>query len=145
VRQAQASDPRCEALPDITLTLGGQDYVLTGSDYGFQKLGQCQLCVQGSEQSIWILGDVFHRKFPVTYDFGSEPPMIGLPPGTRHSWGFQLLGVLMLVLVAISVLGARLVRRYFLRRAGQRDLQHSQAAQQQMPVRPVVDAGAAQR
>ncbi|CAE7256873.1 CTSD, partial [Symbiodinium necroappetens] len=99
VREAQYSDTRCSALPPLTLTLGGQDYTLTGEDYGFEQLGGCQVCVQARDKErTWILGDVFHRKFAVTYDFGSRPPRIGLPPG-RRPWkskslvGFGLCGV----------------------------------------------------
>ncbi|CAJ1458110.1 unnamed protein product [Effrenium voratum] len=50
VRKAQGRDARCSALPHLTLTLGGQDYVLTGDDYGRQQLGGCQLCVQAREE-----------------------------------------------------------------------------------------------
>merc|ERR1712176_713066 len=67
------------------LKLGGQDYRLTGADYAFKAQQGCQLCVQGSKNDFWILGDVLHRKYAVTYDFGSQPPRVGLPinrPGT---------------------------------------------------------------
>jgi len=93
VREAQYSDTRCSALPPLTLTLGGQDYTLTGEDYGFSQLGGCQVCVQARDKErTWILGDVFHRKFAVTYDFGSRPPRIGLPPGHRPWKGKSLAG-----------------------------------------------------
>jgi len=116
VRKAQGRDARCSALPHLTLTLGGQDYVLTGDDYGRQQLGGCQLCVQAREERTWILGDVFHRKFPVTYDFSSHP-RIGLPPGIG-SWFHKVFEVVVLGLVALPVLclvgkvsGRRLARR----------------------------------
>ncbi|CAL1136827.1 unnamed protein product [Cladocopium goreaui] len=57
VRQAQQHDARCSALPTLTLTLGGQvgaqgprAVVRKGEDYGFQRLGGCQLCVQAREE-----------------------------------------------------------------------------------------------
>jgi len=99
VREAQQHDARCSALPKLTLTIGGQDYVLTGDDYGFQQLGGCQLCVQAREDRTWIIGDVFHRKFPVTYDFGAH--RIGLPLG-RHHWTYTSL-VLSFMAVALCV------------------------------------------
>lgn len=101
VRKAQQHDARCSALPKLSLTLGGQEYVLTGEDYGFQQLGGCQLCVQAREERTWIIGDVFHRKFPVTYDFGSH--RIGLPAGS-HPWTVTWVIGLICLAVALPVL-----------------------------------------
>lgn len=114
VRQAQQRDARCSALPTLTLTLGGQDYILTGEDYGFQRLGGCQLCVQAREERTWILGDVFHRKFPVTYDFGSH--RIGLPPGSRPWTWLWVIGLLCLAAVPVLVVLGRASRRQWNRR-----------------------------
>eukprot|EP00930_Biecheleria_cincta_P038201 TRINITY_DN26250_c0_g1_i1.p1 TRINITY_DN26250_c0_g1~~TRINITY_DN26250_c0_g1_i1.p1 ORF type:complete len:542 (+),score=80.17 TRINITY_DN26250_c0_g1_i1:173-1627(+) len=104
-RQAQLRDSRCSALPSITLRLAGQDYTLTGEDYGLQLLGQCRLCVQASDEPMWILGDVFHRKYPVSYDFG-QPPRIGLPHG-RIPWTCAgVLGLLCILALLAAVAAA---------------------------------------
>jgi len=117
VRKAQFSDSRCSALPSITLTLGGEEYVLTGDDYGFSQLGGCEICVQARDRErTWILGDVFHRKFAVSYDFGSRPPRIGLPPG-RRPWkvSFPVIFALCAALV-LPLFAAFATRRRWLRR-----------------------------
>lgn len=83
--EASKYSDRCAALPTVVFRLGGQVYELTGDDYGFQGGSFCQACVQPEPLSggkLWILGDVFHRKYAVTYDFGSKPPRVGLPNST---------------------------------------------------------------
>jgi len=138
VRQAHAKDARCAALPIISFKLDGQDYDLTGNDYGFQQHGNCQLCVQASDNNLYILGDVFHRKYPVTYKFGDGTPQIGLPPGSSH---LLWLGPLLLT-VAFIIVGAVLVgiwkitrrrrRASVLARQSQQTQQNGQHMQQQL-------------
>lgn len=105
-RTALASDSRCGSLPKIVIRLRGQDYELSGSDYGRQLSKTCELCVQAGS-SFWILGDVFHRKYTLTYDFGSDPPRIGLPTGQMPS--ISALGIMLLIMFGISVVGAALL------------------------------------
>eukprot|EP00434_Breviolum_minutum_P033894 symbB.v1.2.029987.t1/scaffold3334.1/size71796/9 len=127
VRKAQQHDARCSALPKLSLTLGGQEYVLTGEDYGFQQLGGCQLCVQAREERTWIIGDVFHRKFPVTYDFGSH--RIGLPAGS-HPWTATWVIGLICLAVAVPVLALSKVshRRWRRLRMQHREMEQARAA-----------------
>jgi len=62
-----------QELPNLSFTLGGKDFSLSGEDLVLQRYGA--VCVLGI-QSIrlhtptWILGDVFMRKYYVQFDWG---------------------------------------------------------------------------
>jgi len=102
---ASASDSRCSAQPAIVLTIAGQAYQLDGEDYGVQHLGACELCVHADpDASMWVLGDVFHRKFPAVYDFGSSTPRVGLPAAS--TWRQRLL--LLMATAAVTLAAAAL-------------------------------------
>merc|ERR1712032_1757020 len=69
----------CNAdLPDISFTLGGNDYTLTKKDYTLAQQGStCILGLMGinvpaPRGPLWILGDVFMRKFYVQFDWGNK-------------------------------------------------------------------------
>ena len=69
----------CSAkLPDLTFTLGGKDYTLSQPDLILQQSGsQCILGLTGIDVPaprgpLWILGDVFMRKFYVQFDWGQK-------------------------------------------------------------------------
>eukprot|EP00971_Amphidinium_carterae_P010910 215275-Amphidinium_carterae.1 len=62
-------------LPSITFEIQGYNYSIRPSDYVVKIEEQHFVCV--TEGPFWILGDVFHRAFPVTYDYGNKS--IGLP------------------------------------------------------------------
>mmetsp|Transcript_69480 Transcript_69480/g.219525 ORF Transcript_69480/g.219525 Transcript_69480/m.219525 type:complete len:516 (-) Transcript_69480:87-1634(-) len=102
-QEASATDSRCSAQPRIVITIGGQAYQLTGEDYGVQRLGACELCVHADpDAAMWILGDVFHRKFPAVYDFGSATPRVGLP--ALGSWRQRLPLLAALVATALAAM-----------------------------------------
>ena len=77
---------KCSAvptLPELTLTFGGKDYVLTGSDYILNVQGSCLSGFTGIDipapaGPIWIVGDVFLRKFYSVYDLGNH--RVGFAP-----------------------------------------------------------------
>jgi len=69
----------CSAkLPDLTFTLGGKDFTLEQKDLILQASGsQCVLGLTGLDVPaprgpLWILGDVFMRKFYVQFDWGQK-------------------------------------------------------------------------
>merc|ERR1711971_236037 len=67
------------SLPDITLTIKGLPYTLGPHDYVVAHVpGSKTLCLGPNSQNFWLLGDVFHRAFKVTYSFGDKP-QVGLP------------------------------------------------------------------
>jgi len=65
-----------QVLPDVTFTLGGKDFPLAGKDLILGQSGSsCILGLQGIDipsGSLWILGDVFMRKYYVQFDWGKN-------------------------------------------------------------------------
>merc|ERR1712203_566225 len=63
-------------LPDLAFTLGGKDYTLKKEDLILQQSGStCILGLMGIEVPsgpLWILGDVFMRKYYVEFDWGQK-------------------------------------------------------------------------
>ncbi|TBU49536.1 endopeptidase [Dichomitus squalens] len=65
------------SLPDLTLTFGGNPYVLKGTDYILEVQGTCMSSFTGLDinvpgGSLWIVGDVFLRKYYTVYDHGRD-------------------------------------------------------------------------
>merc|ERR1712217_10169 len=64
------------AIPDLSFTLGGKTFALTKSDLTLQSSGSsCILGLMGIDVPapngpLWILGDVFMRKYYVEFDWG---------------------------------------------------------------------------
>jgi len=64
-------------LPDLTFTFGGKPYPLKGSDYILNVQGTCMSAFTGMDinlpgGSLWIVGDVFLRKYYTVYDLGRD-------------------------------------------------------------------------
>ncbi|KAH9943438.1 aspartic peptidase A1 [Epithele typhae] len=61
-------------LPDLTMYFGGKPYVLKGTDYILEVQGTCMSSFTGIDinmpggGSLWIVGDVFLRKYYTVYD-----------------------------------------------------------------------------
>jgi len=67
--------PCQQELPSISFTLGGNDFTLSGEDLVIQRVGM--LCVLGLQSirlhtPMWVLGDVFMRKYYVQFDWGQR-------------------------------------------------------------------------
>jgi saccharopepsin len=63
------------SLPDLSFTFGGKDYPLKGEDYILNVQGTCMSAFTGIDinlpgGSLWIVGDVFLRKYYTVYDLG---------------------------------------------------------------------------
>ncbi|OCH94105.1 endopeptidase [Obba rivulosa] len=65
-------------LPDLTFTFNGKDYPLKGTDYILEVQGTCMSAFTGLDinmpdgSSIWIVGDVFLRRYYTVYDLGRD-------------------------------------------------------------------------
>lgn len=64
-----------KSLPDLTLYFGGKPYTLTAEDYILQVQGTCLSAFTGIDipgTPLWIIGDVFLRKYYTVYDKGRD-------------------------------------------------------------------------
>ncbi|KAJ1860417.1 aspartic proteinase precursor [Coemansia sp. RSA 486] len=65
------------SLPPFTMQFGGKEYALDAEDYVLNVQGQCISGFMGMDipeplGPIWIIGDVFLRKFYSVYDLGKN-------------------------------------------------------------------------
>jgi len=68
-------------LPKLTVTLGGQDFELEGKDYTIQSGNQCLFAFMGIDVPaprgpLWIMGDVFMKKYYCVFDYGNKQMQI---------------------------------------------------------------------
>jgi len=65
------------SLPDFKVTLGGSEFTLTGEDYVLNMQGQCLFAFTGIDVPapngpLWIMGDIFMRKYYCAFDYGNK-------------------------------------------------------------------------
>jgi len=75
------------SLPDLKVTLGGQEFTLTSEDYVLQVSSQCLFAFMGIDVPpphgpLWIMGDIFMRKYYCVFDYGNKKMRIA-PAATK--------------------------------------------------------------
>merc|ERR1719440_1773613 len=74
---------KVSSLPDLDFTLGGKAFKLAGSDYVLQEGSQCLFALMGIDVPapngpLFIMGDVFMRKYYSVFDYGNKQMQFGL-------------------------------------------------------------------
>ncbi|KAJ1931528.1 aspartic proteinase precursor [Linderina macrospora] len=75
-------------LPPITMQFGGKSYQLDAKDYILQDGGTCVSPFRGLDINrtagpLWIIGDVFLRKFYAVFDLGNN--RVGFAPSKKSA------------------------------------------------------------
>ncbi|KAG1820146.1 endopeptidase [Suillus subaureus] len=75
--QYQVDCAKVPSLPELTFYFGGRPYPLKGSDYVLEVQGTCISSFTGMDinlpgGSLWIIGDVFLRRYYTVYDLGRD-------------------------------------------------------------------------
>jgi len=75
--QYQLDCAKVPSLPELTFHFGGKAYPLKGTDYILDIQGTCISAFTGMDinlpgGSLWIIGDVFLRKYYTVYDHGKD-------------------------------------------------------------------------
>jgi len=65
------------SLPSLSVTLGGKLFTLSATDYVINASGQClfafiPLDIPAPAGPLWIMGDVFMRKYYSVFDYGNK-------------------------------------------------------------------------
>jgi len=65
------------SLPELSVTLGGQNFTLAADDYILEVSGQCLFAFTGIDVPpprgpLWIMGDIFMRKYYCIFDYGNR-------------------------------------------------------------------------
>lgn len=69
---------KIDSLPDIVIEFGGQTFTLTGKDYTINVenveclFGMTGINIPAPAGPLWILGDVFIRKYYTAFDYGNQ-------------------------------------------------------------------------
>ena len=76
--------------PDLNIDINGKTFTLSLADYVIYDEGECLLAIMGMDipaptGPLWILGDVFMRKYYVKFDIDNK--RIGIAPSTAASSG----------------------------------------------------------
>lgn len=68
---------KISSMPELKVTLGGKEFTLTANDYVLQVSGQCLFAFTGIDVPaprgpLWIMGDIFMRKYYCIFDYGNK-------------------------------------------------------------------------
>jgi len=82
------------SLPALSVTLGGQAFALTAEDYVLEVSGQCLFAFTGLDVPpprgpLWIMGDIFMRKYYCIFDYGNKKMRIAPSAQARLDSGVE--------------------------------------------------------
>jgi len=81
---------KLQSLPSLVVTLGGHDFTLAPKDYVLSVSGQCLFAFMGinvppPRGPLWIMGDVFMRKYYSVFDYGNKRMRFALAKSQGHA------------------------------------------------------------
>jgi hypothetical protein len=94
------------SFPDLTFTFGGSEkFVLSSHDYLLKDSasGKCIPLIMPSGFDLWIMGDVFLRKYYTVFDMDNE--RVGFAKSLNYKDGWSTWSIILVTVIVLAIGG----------------------------------------